>query len=423
MSEATVTLGDSGTSAPGHADRNVAGLDRWILSEGPRHEDVASFVAALAPRLRDAGLPVYRMTTGIPMLHPVVRAETVVWVDGHDVELRRHLANLKSDEDLKRSPMYGVYYRGETVRVPIPAEPTANEYGIVEDLRRDGATDYIAFPVPAGRGYNSLTVATRRAGGFDGGMADFVAALLPSIGIVLELHTQRRTAETLLDTYIGHRTAARVLSGEIRRGDGQSIDAVIFFSDLRGFTEITARFPSREVVDILNFYFESVTKPVAAEGGEVLKFIGDAVLAIFPYGSDDQARSAAERALMAARQAQLNLTDFCTTCYGDRLPRLSVGISLDAGEVFYGNVGGPERLDFTVVGDAVNIGSRMSALCRDLDHPVLVSSRIAGLTERPLQSAGHHVLKGVNEPQEVFYPVQCDRILREAELARRIAAE
>jgi adenylate cyclase len=195
-----------------------------------------------------------------------------------------------------------------------------------------------------------------------------------------------------------------VLAGEIQRGDGQQIEAVIWFSDLRGFTDLSARFTPRELVDVLDFYFEAMTEAVEERGGEVLKFIGDAVLAIFPFANESEARAAAAKALQAAEVALDNISKINETNFSCCVDELSVGISLHLGAVFYGNVGGRERLDFTVIGEAVNVGSRINGLTRDLGHPILASEDFVEYVDSPFTEVGVHTLKGVRQPQRVYHP-------------------
>ncbi|TCT09362.1 adenylate cyclase [Tepidamorphus gemmatus] len=383
----------------------VRDLRDWILEEGHSSPDLGSFIGRLGERLVADGVPVYRLTTGIPILHPLIRAETALWIEGQGVSWRQFPQSLVNDRIFTNSPLYHVYTSGRTVRVAVSPTPEPGEFGILADLRADGATDYVAFPLRYSDGsFKSLTMATRRAGGFSADDIALFESILHPVAIVFEVHSQRRSALTLLGTYLGRSTAPRVLAGDIRRGDGEQIEAVIWFSDLRGFTDLSGEFTPRELVDVLDFYFETMTDAVEERGGEVLKFIGDAVLAIFPYANEQEARQAAANALDAAQAAVLNLQDIhdrdCAACAS----RLSVGISLHVGAVFYGNVGGRERLDFTVVGEAVNIGSRINGLTRDLDVPVLASEDFVEYAPAVFEEMGIYTLRGVRRPQRVFRP-------------------
>ncbi len=388
------------------AEPSDRSLRDWILDHGHMNTDLGAFIAALGEKLVAAGVPVYRITSGIPILHPLIRAESALWIEGEGVSLRQYPLALESDKMFTNSPLYNVYTKGETVRVAVDPEPSDGEFSILADLRAEGATDYIAFPLTFSDGsYKSLTLATRRPEGFSDGDVAVLESILRPVAMIFEIHAHRRSATTLLSTYIGRRTAPRVLAGEIKRGDGQQIEAVIWFSDLRGFTDLSGRFTPRELVDVLDFYFEAMTEAVEERGGEVLKFIGDAVLAIFTFSNEQEAREAANKALDAARAAlgaiaRINETEM--SCCGDDL---AVGISLHMGAVFYGNVGGRDRLDFTVIGEAVNVGSRINGLTRDLGHPILASEDFVEYADAGFADVGTHALKGVRQPQRVYHPL------------------
>lgn len=392
-------------------------LRDWILQEGHSSPDLGGFIGRLGERLVADGLPVYRLTTGIPILHPLIRAESALWIEGQGVSWRQFPQSLVTDKMFTNSPLYQVYTSGRTVRVAVTPEPEPEEYGILADLRAEGATDYVAFPLRYTDGsFKSLTMATRRPDGFTAADIALFESILQPIAIVFEVHSQRRSALTLLGTYLGRSTAPRVLAGDIRRGDGEQIEAVIWFSDLRGFTDLSGDFTPRELVDVLDFYFETMTDAVEERGGEVLKFIGDAVLAIFPYSNEQEARQAAANALEAAQAAVLNLRGIhdreCAACAS----RLSVGISLHVGAVFYGNVGGRERLDFTVIGEAVNVGSRINGLTRDLQVPVLASEDFIEYATAPFDEVGVYALRGVKRPQRVFRPASSVPVMLESML-------
>jgi len=381
-------------------------LRDWILDKGHISTDLGDFIGRLADKLVYAGIPVYRLTSGIPILHPLIRAESAIWMEGEGVIWRQFPQSLAKSEMFTNSPLYHVYEKGETVRVAVTPRPEPNEFGILADLRADGATDYVAFPLTySDSTYKSLTLATRHPEGFSAEQIEILESILKPIALVFEIHTQRRSAETLLGTYLGRSTAPRVLAGEILRGDGQQIESIIWFSDLRGFTELSSQFTPRELVDVLDFYFESMTDAVEAHGGEVLKFIGDAVLAIFTFSNESEARDAARNALEAAHEAVASLDRVSDSTFSCCIDRLKVGISLHMGAVFYGNVGGRERLDFTVIGEAVNIGSRINELTRDLEHTILASEDFVEYTDAAFGEVGTFTLRGVQQPQRVFNPV------------------
>jgi adenylate cyclase len=214
----------------------------------------------------------------------------------------------------------------------------------------------------------------------------------------------RRTARTLLDTYVGAQSGGRVLAGQIQRGSGETIRAVIWLCDLRGFTNLSETLPRDALIDLLNCYFGPMCDAVAGEGGEVLKFIGDAMLAIFPIGAE--AAQTCGAALVAAENAQAALIEENLRREGLGLPRIEYGLALHVGDVLYGNIGSDTRLDFTVIGPAVNLTARIESLCRQLGRPFLLSSDFVGAAQISAQSLGAFELKGVGVEQEIFVPIQ-----------------
>ncbi|WP_289034151.1 adenylate/guanylate cyclase domain-containing protein [uncultured Roseibium sp.] len=383
----------------------AADIVQWLYSDAVGREDSLELVEELAQRLRAGGIPVDRITTGIMLLHPNVRAEAAVWDADGTRELRRYLASDELDERYENSPLKVVYEEKRSVHVPITLEAQAGEFGIVPDLREEGYTDYIALPMPFSDGsVKALSFATKAEGGFTAAHVGVFDSIIRPLAIVCELSTLRRTAETLLDTYVGPRAGGRVLNGTVARGDGEWISAVVSFADLRGFSRISNTLPADKLIVFLNKYFGAMTSAVEAHGGEVLKFIGDEVMAIFPYETPAEAADAARRALMAARETteKINEINELKTC--GETPQMSVGIALHAGDVFFGNVGGENRLDFTVIGPVVNLASRIAELAKDLNVEVLVSDAIAEIMGCRSGLYGQYQVKGFDDPVSVYSP-------------------
>jgi adenylate cyclase len=250
--------------------------------------------------------------------------------------------------------------------------------------------------------HKALSLATARAGGFsDADMALF-AALVPALGFNLEVQALRRTARTLLDTYVGRTSGGRVLDGQIRRGMGETIRAVIWLCDLRGFTALSEALPRDALIEMLNAYFGPMCDAVAEQGGEILKFIGDAMLAIFPVATEPGVACA--HALAAAQAARAEIAEENGWRLQSGAPQIDYGIALHFGDVIYGNIGGDTRLDFTVIGPAVNLTARIESQCRALDRTLLLSADFVAASGVSAQSLGRFAFKGVAEPQELFAP-------------------
>lgn len=381
----------------------TARLVLWITRSGPRHGSSPRFVEALGEKLNAEGLPIDRIATGITLLHPLVFSSSCLWTRETGVSEKLYPNAADTLRLYQNSPLPRVYGRGETVRCRIGPTAESGEYPVLADLRAERYTDYVVLPLEFSDGsYKAIAFATRRTGGFEPSHLDSLAALLPALALVLENETLRRTARTLLETYVGKSTGARVLEGSITRGMQESIDAIVWLCDLRGFTALTESLPGSTLIAVLNDYFGAMCEALGARGGEVLKFIGDALLAIFPLAERD-ARSAAEDALEAAQAAEVAIREINEARASRDEPPIAYGLALHAGEVLYGNIGGPSRLDFTVIGPAVNLAARLQDLCAPLQRRVLVSEAFASLIgEARLTALGEHRLKGIARPQAVY---------------------
>jgi len=386
-------------------DRSRNGpIDEWLLGEGRRFSTSGELLVALCERLLAAGFSIDRASLHLNTLNPQVRGTRFVWQQGARRAAETTYGHEASvDEAYQRSPLYTVQRMGQTVRRRLDQGSAEVEFPILADLKSEGITDYIALPILFSTGeIQTATWASRRPGGFDDRDIDTFQRLLPALSAIVEAQEMRRTSRTLLETYLGQQAGRRVLNGTIRRGDGETLAAALWYCDLRGFTAMSNELPRDELISVLNAYFESVTAPVHAEGGEVLKFIGDAVLAIFPIADDLDRDRACRTALGAAEDALDELARLNVSRRAAAKDRLDVGIGLHMGAVMYGNIGAPTRLDFTVVGPAVNYVTRIEGLCAELGRPLLTSATFASPCGSKLVSVGRHRLKGIAEPQELF---------------------
>src|ERR1700716_3559569 len=257
------------------------------MTDARRQIDASEFLEAFALELRAAGVDVSRITTGVPILHPQIFSFSGLWQLGKGTTERFYRSEPGIPATLSNSPI-GIAYQGcGPVRCDLTAAPREGEFAILDDLRREGFTDYIVHSVPFADGsHKALSLATTRRGGFNSDELALFEAMIPAVAFNLEVQALRRTARTLLDTYVGRQSGGRVLEGQIRRGTGETIRAVIWLCDLREFTNLSETVPGDVLIDLLNSYFGPMCDAVAAQGGEVLKFIGDAMLAIFAIGAD-----------------------------------------------------------------------------------------------------------------------------------------
>jgi adenylate cyclase len=373
---------------------------RWLMIEGRKAVGSNDFLEAFASCLRRSGIDVTRMTTGVPILHPQIFSFSGLWQLGKGVSERRYREDESQATSLENSPIK-IAYEGRPVRCRLTMSADESEFPILKDLRRDGITDYVVLPVPFTDGTSkALSLATTRNSGFSDDEIALFVDMIPAVSFNLEIQALQRTARTLLDTYVGRLSGGRVLEGQIRRGMGETIRAVIWLCDLRGFTTLSEHLPGDALIEMLNQYFGPMCDAVETNGGEVLKFIGDAMLAIFPVGAN--AASACQHAIGAARTAQEALAKENRLRAAAGLAQIKYGVALHVGDVMYGNIGSDTRLDFSVIGPAVNLTARIESMCKDLDRSLLLSAEFVRASGIEAHLLGEFVLKGVGATQHIY---------------------
>ncbi|MCA8966151.1 MAG: adenylate/guanylate cyclase domain-containing protein [Planctomycetes bacterium] len=389
-------------SLPGWTLRPVLA---WLAGEGRRAADLSQLLAGLGERLAAAGAPVWRLRVSLRTLHPQVAAFSSVWLRGRGASAARVLREVTVSDAFIGSPIAHVIGNGTPFRRDLRDLVEGSDHQALHDVRAEGGTDYLALPAQWRDGIGAVFIVVSDAqGGFDATDLVKLTALVECASPVLEVLALRHVARSLLDTYLGPRTGERVLRGQVRRGDGETIEAALWFSDLRDFTPLTESLPPERLLDTLNVYFELVAAAVTARGGEILRFIGDAMLIVFPTTPGDDGRAACHAAMDAAEDAFAALAAQNHRRRRAGEPQLRFGVGLHFGTVVYGNVGAPDRLDFTVMGTAVNRTARLESLTKTLGRPVLVSAEFGQRIDRPLEDLGLHPMKGVATPQPVFAP-------------------
>jgi len=377
-------------------------VGRWVLEEGPNIENSVELFDELCWRLVGNNVPLSRAALHIGVLHPQIRGIGVRWSrDRNIVEEYHILHGSEATEEFRLSPIRNTIERGTPFRHrldrPVP------EYPLLERLRQRGATDYVALPLNRmSRRFPVVSWTTDWAGGFT---EDNIAAfndLNPALAAIVETRAERRISTSLLDTYLGPEAGRRILAGQILRAQGERLRAVIMITDMRNFTGLSDRLAGDQVIELLDDYFDAIVAPIQENKGEILKFMGDGVLAIFPADDDEDFAPSSLRALDAAMQGLERLADRNRIRGETGQPELRTGIGLHLGEVIYGNVGAADRLDFTVIGPAVNLASRIEGLTKRLLRPLLTSAAFAEICPRPLVSLGFHPVRGLFQPEEVF---------------------
>jgi adenylate cyclase len=270
-------------------------------------------------------------------------------------------------------------------------------------MRAEGVTDYIALPLLFTDGsINASSWTTKQPGGFSGDELAALKTVVVPLARVIEIISLRRTASILLDTYVGNRAGQRILGGQIRRGHTDTMDAAIWLSDLRGFTALSDRLPAETVVDILNGYFDCQVSSIKTHGGEVLKFMGDGLLAVFPideYVGDVQ--EVCSRVLEAARESRASV-EAMHYPIGDVVERFRFGVALHVGRILYGNIGGGDRLDFTCIGPAVNLAARLEKIAGRLSRTIVASAGFAGICAGGWTDLGEFPIAGFSKAERVY---------------------
>jgi len=378
------------------------GIDRWILAEGPHIDNGVELFDELCWRLLGDGVSLWRATLYMGTLHPLISGLGARWLrDLKIIEEFRILHGSQSTDEYLRSPIRATIERGTPFRRRL-IEDTP-EYPLLSKLRKAGATDYFALALNrTTRTFPVVAWATDRPSGFSDADIAALEDINPALAAIVETRAVRRISANLLDTYFGRQAGRRILAGQIRRAEGERMRAVIMMTDLRGFTALSDRLPGDEVIELLDDYFDAIATPIEKRNGEVLKFIGDGMLAIFPAEDDDDFSQSSVHALEAATEGLTRLDAVNRARDAVGRSELRIGIGLHLGEVIYGNVGSADRLDFTVIGPAVNLASRIEDLTKRLGRPMLFSSAFARVCPRPLVSLGFHPVRGLGEPEEVF---------------------
>ena len=377
----------------------------WLLGAAWQAPSPDALMDSFCRCLKACGVPLSRMTVIIPTLHPQVFATVFVWREDSGVKTIYEPHDILSQPKFKDSPFAPILRGAGGVRRRLENADVKLDFPVVRELHAEGATDYVAMPFRFADGQlNVMSMTSFARGGFSTSDLGRIYEVLPMLGRLFEVHAQRRTAVALLQTFLGKHTGARVLDGLVRHGDGEHIEAVVWFSDLRDSTALSQSMERGAYLDYLNRYFHCMAGAIMEKGGEVLRFIGDAALAIFPIGGSwsgaTGAAEACRRAVAAARLAAGRIEED-NQAHPQRTP-IRYGIGLHLGQVTYGNIGVPERLEFTVIGSAANAAARVESMCKTLGRDLVISSAFADSYAGKLEPLGKFKLKDVEGEQELF---------------------
>jgi uncharacterized protein (DUF427 family)/class 3 adenylate cyclase len=385
----------------------------WLLSEAWDTATPQELVARLGRKLAEEGVPLLRLALIIRTLHPQLLGNAYRWHRGSATSKETELPyETLTTAAYLGSPLVPIFDGMGGIRRRLEGVHPVLDFPILRDLQAEGATDYVAMPLPFSNGQsNAVTLTSDRPGGFSTEDLGHIYEILPLLSRLFEVHELRRMSRSLLDTYLGSYTGERVLNGRVKKGDGEDINAVIWFCDLRDSTGIAESLSRADYLSVLNSFFECTASAVLERGGEVLKFIGDAVLAIFPIDGGtplgsclhcSEVDTACGQAVEAALEASRRLAEMNRERQTRGEVPLRFALSIHKGQVTYGNVGVDQRLDFTVIGPAANEVARMANLCKDLDQQILFSAEVARHVCSGVVSLGRHSLRGVRAEREVF---------------------
>jgi adenylate cyclase len=385
----------------------LCGLDRallrpalairdWLLEAGARDDAQNVLLSGLAERLNRIGVPVERLTTAIEALHSEYSGVGRMWTREQGSNLR-FFAHEERDLAYERSPFAHVHARGEWLLLDL-AETPDETFGIVPELKDAGYRHYLCIPIVFTNGsQNGITVATRAR--FEEQHLALLRFIIPSLAAAMEMRAVNQRLDNVLRIYVGDEPHRAILSGAIRRGQVTRIRSAILFADMRRYTQISSMLEPEQAVELLNTFFDCLVPPIEAEGGEVLKYLGDGLLAIFRDRGDDTGGTA-QSALTAAISGLVKLAE--ANREGHFPVDVQAGIALHHGEAAYGNVGSGTRLDFTVIGRDVNLASRIAQMNKTLGEPLLMSRAFADHLWGDPESLGTHELDGFGERIQIY---------------------
>ncbi len=376
----------------------------WLIDGAQSAPQVGSFVTESCERIVACGIPIWRVGVFVSTLHPTMSGRGFIWRAETGVSVTSASYGVEESDDYLSSPLSTVYNTGREVRRRLRDADAIGNSSFLASMRAEGVTDYFALPITFSDGQReALSWSTRREGGFTETDLDELRAIHAPLSRMIEIFLLRRTAAGLLDNYVGPRAGQRILAGQIRRGHTETMRAVIWLSDLRGFTPLSDRLPPDAVVELLNRYFDCQVAPILEHGGEVLKFMGDGLLAVFPVAEDGtDMQTVSQAVLQAARASRTNVASLEYAIGDELLGAFRFGLALHVGQVLYGNIGGGDRLDFTCIGPAVNLAARLEKIAGALNRTVVASSAFAGAFSEGWSDLGEFPIAGFRRAEHVY---------------------
>ena len=391
MSDTTIKL-----NATRYDTRSVVD---WLVSGARSARESGRAVAEACERLCACGIPLWQVDVFVRTLHPDITGLRFRWQAGSDVSISTSTYTHPAAK--VRGFVEKVCSDDVVVRCRLFEDECRKEFPFLQQLHDEGATDLFATPLVFTEGdIHAALWTTRQPGGFTDEQIAAIEAVVDPLARVAEVRALRRTATNLLDTYCGTRSGKRILAGHIRRGHSEMINAAIWLSDMRGFTTLSDRLPAETMIDLLNRYFDCQVPVILDNGGEVLNFMGDGLLAMFPIEHPEESTEVCNQALAAALETRTRVLSL-PKLNGIEKP-VSFGLALHLGDVLYGNIGGGNRLDFTCIGPAVNLSARLEKVAAKLARTIVTSEEFSSLCASPLVPLGQFAVRGFGQPKTVF---------------------
>jgi adenylate cyclase len=390
----------------------INGINEWLVDQALSEPDIVGMFEGLCNRIHAVGIPLGRARLTWPTLHPLFQAETILWARGKPTEFEQFKHQENASEAWLRSPMKYMFDNNvNVIRRKLEGPSKVLDFPILEEVAEQGMTDYLVIrtglsvkneTAESGQLGIIATWAANRAGGFTNDELEALQKIQRRFAVACKTVIQARIARNISETYLGREAGGRVLAGSIRRGDGAETRAVVWYNDMRNSTALADTMPGQDFIELLNEYFDVTATPIIDAGGEVLDFVGDGVLAIFPYNDTEQQKSAVKAATTALRNV-LKARDKLNEERAEKgLFPIKFGIGLNTGKVMFGNIGISRRLSFSVIGPTVNEVSRIEALTKATGMDALVTRDIVALRPENWVSIGKQRLSGVAEEMELF---------------------